>query len=64
MYDIKYDIGVSDKEHFHKKNYTENVQQKLVPDVFIILVNNPKQPFHARNYFKSKTFWKRTIKKP
>ena len=57
MYDIKYDIGVSDKEHFHKKNYTENVQQKLVPDVFIILVNNLKQPLHARNYKKVTFFF-------
>ena len=23
---------------------------------FIILVNNPKQPLHARNYFNSKIF--------
>ena len=29
------------------------MQQKLVPDLFIILVNNPTQPLHARNYFKS-----------
>ena len=40
------------------------MQQKLVPDLFIILVNNPKQPLHARNSFKSKIFWKRIIKKP
>ena len=38
------------------KNHTENMQQKLVPDLFIILVNNPKQPLHPRNYFKSKIF--------
>ena len=44
--------GVSNKEHFLWKNYAENMQQKLVPDLFIILVNNPKQPLHARNYFK------------
>ena len=37
------------------------MQQKLVPDLFIILVNNPKQSLHARNYFKSKIFWKRII---
>ena len=29
------------------------MQQKLVPDLFIILVNNPKQPLHARKSFKS-----------
>ena len=34
------------------KNHTENMQQKLVPDLFIILVNNPKQPLHAKNYFQ------------
>ena len=28
--------------------YTENVHQKLVPDTFLILVNSPKQPMHAR----------------
>ena len=36
------------------KNLAENVLQKLVPDPVLILVNNPKQPLHARNYFKSK----------
>ena len=46
------------------EKYAENMQQKLVPDLFIILVNNPKQPLHARNYFKSKIFWKGIIKKP
>ena len=29
---------------------------KLVSDLFIILVNNSKQPLHARNFFKSKVF--------
>ena len=38
------------------KNHAENVQQKLVPDPFLILVNNPKQPLHARNYFKNEIF--------
>ena len=32
---------------------TENVHQKLVPDPFLILVNDPKQPLHARNSFKN-----------
>ena len=40
------------------------MRQKLVSDLFIILVNNPKQPLHARNSFKSKIFWKRIIEKP
>ena len=30
--------------------------EKLVPDLSIILVNNPKQPLHTRNYFKSRIF--------
>ena len=34
------------------KSHAENVHQKLVPDPFLILVNNPKQPLHARNSFK------------
>ena len=34
----------------------------LVPDLFIILVNNPKQQLHAWNYFKSKILWKKIIK--
>ena len=38
------------------ENHAENMQQQLVPDLFIILVNNSKQPFHARNSFKSKIF--------
>ena len=41
-----------------------NVHQKLVPDLFLNLVNNPKQPLYARNSFKNKIFWKRIIKKP
>ena len=36
----------------------------LVADPLLILVNNPKQPLCARNFFKSKIFWKRTIKNP
>ena len=39
--------GVSDKEHF-----IENGLQKLVPDLFKILVNNSNQPLHARYYIK------------
>ena len=30
------------------------MHQKLAPDSFLILLNNPKQPVHGRNYFKSK----------
>ena len=28
------------------------MHQKLVPDPFLILANNPKQPLHARNVLK------------
>ena len=38
------------------QNHTENVHQKLVADPCFILLNNPKQPLHARNSFKNKTF--------
>ena len=38
------------------KNHAENVHQKLVQDPFFILVNNSKQPLHARNSFKNKIF--------
>ena len=29
---------------------------KLAVDPVFILLNNPKQPLHARNYFKNKIF--------
>ena len=45
------------------KNYAENVHRKLAPDPFIISLNNPKQPLHARNSFLKKIIWKRIIKK-
>ena len=38
------------------ENHGENVHQRLVTDPFLILVNNLKQPLHARNYFKNKIF--------
>ena len=38
------------------KKHAENVLQKPVPEPFLILVNNRKQPLHARNYFKNKIF--------
>ena len=40
------------------------MHQKLVPSPFLILVNNPKQPLHARNSLKNKIFLNRIIKKP
>ena len=32
------------------------MHQKLAPDRFLILVNNPKQAVRARNSFKNKIF--------
>ena len=46
------------KGTFLWKNHAENVHQTQVPDPFFILVNNPKQSLHTRNYFKNKIFWK------
>ena len=34
------------------KNHAQNVHQMLAPDPFLILLNNPKQPLHARNSLK------------
>ena len=34
------------------------MQQKLVPDLFIILANNSKQPLHARNRILKKDYQK------
>ena len=43
-YDIKtFSIDrVLNKEHFYGKGHAENVRRKLVPEPFLILVNNPK----------------------
>ena len=38
-------------ENSYRKSAT-----KASPRLFLILVNNPKQPFHARNYFKIRHF--------
>ena len=38
------------------KYYAENMHQKLVADPFLILVNSPKQPLHARNCLKIRYF--------
>ena len=63
----KYDIEtlsidrVLNKEHLFK-NYAENINQKVVPEPFFVLVNNPKQPLHAWNSFKNNIFWKGIIK--
>ena len=41
---------------FFSKKHAGNGQQRLVPDLFIILINNLKQPLHSGNSFKSKIF--------
>ena len=38
------------------------MQQKLVPDLFIILVNNPKQPLNAKTILKVKYFERGLLK--
>ena len=38
------------------ENHAQNLHQKLDPDPFSILLNNPKQSLHARNSFKNKVF--------
>ena len=43
-------------KNIFRKNHAENMQQKLAPDLFIILANNPKQLLCARNSFKIKIF--------
>ena len=48
----------------YPKNHAENVLQKLAPNHFLILLNNPDQELHTRNSFKNKVFWQRIIKKP
>ena len=46
------------------KNHAENGPQKLATDLLLILVNNPKQLLHAKNYFRNNIFCKRIVKKP
>ena len=41
---------------FPWKNHAKNVHQELVLNCFLILVNDPKQPLHARNSFKNRCF--------
>ena len=55
---------VLNKEHFYGKTVQRICTKSPLPDPFLILVNNPKHPLHARNSFRNKIFWKRIIKKP
>ena len=52
------------QKRFLWRNHAEKEHQKLVPDFFLILVSNPKQPLHARKSFENKIFWKKIIKNP
>ena len=45
------------------EKHAGNVHQNLVPNPYHILVNNLKQPLHARNFFKRKIFRKTIIRK-
>ena len=38
--------------------HAKNLHQKLVPDPFLILVTNPKQPLHERIILKTRFFEK------
>ena len=51
-YSIKYGT-------FLWKNHAEKLHQKLVPDLFLILINNQEHPLHARNSFNNKRIIKR-----
>ena len=42
----------------------KNVRQNLASELFISLVNSPKQPMHARISVKNKMLWKRIFEKP
>ena len=44
-------IGSIRYKIFLWKNHAENLHQKLAPDPFLIFLNSPKQPLHAKNYF-------------
>ena len=41
-------LNLLNKEHLYEK-HAENVHQKLLPDPFLILVNNPKQKFFYKS---------------
>ena len=45
------------------EDHAENVLQRLVPDPVLILVNSPKQPLHARNFFLKKDILKEDYQK-
>ena len=54
---------VLNKDHWYGRIMMKMCTKSLVPGLFLILVNNPKPPLHARNSFKNKIFWKKITKK-
>ena len=44
------------KEHFFRKTMQKNTHQKLAPDPFLILLNNPKQLLQTKNSFENTVF--------
>ena len=58
MYDIE-TLSIDralNKKYFYEKLCKKCVLYNLVPDLFLILVNNPKKLVHARNSFANKIF--------
>ena len=47
---------VLNKEPCYGKSCRKLAPKKPAPDLFLILVNNPKQSLHAKNYFKHNIF--------
>ena len=45
-----------EKRTFLWKNHAENMHQKVVPDPFLMLVNNPKQPLTQEIILKIRYF--------
>ena len=41
---------------FLLENHAENVQQKLAPEPFLVLLNKPKKSLHAGDSFENKKF--------
>ena len=65
----KYDIEtfsldtVLNKEYLYGK-IIQKMCIKGYSQTLLTSANNPKEPLHARSFFKNKTFWTRIIKKP
>ena len=45
------------------ENHAEMVHQKIVPDSFLVLVINLKQPLYVRNVFKKIRYFERGLSK-